>query len=122
MAGTRQRRCDNPICRRIVMVSDRGRVGDAFGSTVETDEHGVPHATCPSCQTVTPWPPRCEELTDSPATPLAGARLIRLAECIEAGSHLSTSRPVPTAASGRAVMVQQTCARCGTVYSEEGFV
>lgn len=104
------------------MVADRGRVGDAFGSTVETDENGVPHATCPICQTVTGWPLRSADSQPKVApSPLAGVRLVRLAECIEAGSHVSAA-PVPSGAAGRPVTIQQPCARCGTVFASEGFV
>jgi hypothetical protein len=122
VAGTFNRRCDNPLCRRIVMVSDRGRVGDAFGSTVETDEHGVPHATCPVCQTVTPWPSRSADgIQKAAPRPLSGVRLARLAECIEDGSHVS-ALPAPAGSAGRLVTVQQPCARCGTVFAQEGLI
>lgn len=122
MAGTFTRRCENPICKRIVMVADRGRVGDAFGSTVETDELGVPHATCPACQTVTAWPPKATEtLPRVTATPLSGARLVRLAECIAEGSHAAIVAPA-TSSGMRAVTMQQTCLRCGTVFASEGFI
>lgn len=104
------------------MVSDRGRVGDAFGSTVETDERGIPHATCPVCQTVTPWPPRAADATVPSPSPLAGIRLARLAECIEEDRHVAATPVTAGPGSGRRVTVYQPCTRCGLIFASEGFV
>lgn len=118
MAGTMTRRCDNPACRVPVMVSNRGTIGNAFGSLVVTEADGTPVATCALCSSTTSWkrtPPVPFTTVDTGS--LSQAHPSRLTECMESGHD---PIPVPEfAGGGRHMKLQRTCRRCGLVYDME---
>lgn len=119
MAGTVTRRCENPACRTPVMVSNRGKIGNAFNSTVVTSDDGTPLAICAFCATETSWrrgdvPP----IEPSPLGRFDRADPSRSPECAELGHDLIQTAGIAT--NGRRATVYRACSRCAGVFQLEG--
>lgn len=116
MAGLATRRCDNPVCRRPVMVADRdGTVGNAWGSVVVNDPVSVPRATCAICHQETSWQPKVTQVQPLAGWPLADAHVRNLSICADMGHD-----PVDRSSGPAGSLLQRICQRCGSVYAEGG--